>query len=120
MKSKELNLLLINAFPEIRCDYNQEISWQEGDDTGSHIVYGDVFSPWIVSIFQNNDEDKLYRVFNFIESILTLNDDYGNEVIIQSVLESLHHNHPYSEIDKFMKPRTKNLYNKLSSGEQLK
>lgn len=47
MTSKELNLKLIEALPEIKDVYNEEISWQEGDETGSHVVYADVFVPLI-------------------------------------------------------------------------
>lgn len=55
MKTKELNEKLKNAFPEILNMYNEEVSWQEGDDTGSHIVYADVFVPYIKLQIQNDN-----------------------------------------------------------------
>ena len=42
MTSKELNLKLIESFPEIKDVYCEETSWQDGDETGSHIVYADI------------------------------------------------------------------------------
>ena len=48
MNSIELNKLLIEKFPNLIDDYCDEVGWQEGDETGSHIVYGDVFTPYIV------------------------------------------------------------------------
>ena len=47
MTSKELNLKLIESFPEIKEVYYEETSWQDADDTGSHIVYADIFVPFI-------------------------------------------------------------------------
>ena len=35
MTSKELNLKLIEFFPEIKYVYFEETSWQDGDETGS-------------------------------------------------------------------------------------
>ena len=47
MTCKELNLKLIELLPEIKKMYEEETSWQEGDNTGSHIVFSDVFFPYI-------------------------------------------------------------------------
>ena len=46
MTSKELNLKLIESFPEIKDVYFEETSWQDGDETGSHVVYADIFVPF--------------------------------------------------------------------------
>ena len=53
MTSKELNLYLIKNLNEIENFYKEEVSWQEGDETGSHIVFGDVFVPFIINIFSS-------------------------------------------------------------------
>lgn len=45
MTSKELNLKLIEFFPEIKDVYFEETSWQDGDETGSHVVYAEIFVP---------------------------------------------------------------------------
>ncbi len=42
MTSKCLNQKLLAAFPELERPYRDQTEWQEGDDTGSHVVYGDV------------------------------------------------------------------------------
>lgn len=89
MKSRELNRLLINTFPNLVKQYHEEVDWQEGDDTGAHTVYGDVFTPYIVECTKSNNVKELGRIFNYIENLLEKNDTYTNEVIAFSVLESI-------------------------------
>ena len=45
MKGSELNLYLLKSIPEIKEKYEEETSWQEKDETGSHTVFGNVFTP---------------------------------------------------------------------------
>lgn len=89
MKSYELNRLLINKFPNLIEDYQNEVDWQEGDETGSHTVYGDVFTPYIVRCIENEKDTELNAIFEYLELVLTKQDEYANEVIALSVLESI-------------------------------
>ena len=89
MTSKELNIKLIESFPEIRDIYYDETSWQDGDETGSHIVYADIFVPFIKEQISNGKESTIINIFNYIEKLIELNDEYTNEVIAFSVIESL-------------------------------
>ena len=89
MTCKEMNLRLIATFPELRNAYYEETSWQDGDETGSHVVYEDVFVPFIRNLIMQRNEELLSKVFDYIEALLELNDQYAEEVIEQSVLESL-------------------------------
>lgn len=89
MTSKELNLKLIEAFPEIKNVYLEETAWQEGDKTGSHVVYEDVFVPFIKMQINNKNKTLLAEIFEYIEKLLELDDKYANEVISLSVIESL-------------------------------
>ena len=89
MTSKELNLNLVKYFPEIKDVYIQETSWQDGDETGSHVVYADIFVPFIKSQIAQNNKVLLVRIFKYIEQLLTLNNEYINEVVALSVIESL-------------------------------
>lgn len=97
MTCKELNLKLIELVPEIKELYEDEISWQEGDDTGSHTVFADVFFPYILSGLDNKKVTQ--KNFKAIEKILELHDDYADEVIILSILENLFYQQ--DDIDKF-------------------
>lgn len=89
MKEKEFNLKLIEKFPELKPKYEDEVNWQEGDNTGSHVVYGDVFVPFIIENLNKKDNEKLIEIFNFIEELLNMNDDYVEDVISVSVIESI-------------------------------
>lgn len=89
MTNIELNLKLINSLPEIGEKYIEEVSWQDGNKTGSHVVYADVLVPFIKEQAVMKNELMLIKVFDFIESLLKLNDEYANEVVALSVLESL-------------------------------
>lgn len=97
MISKELNLKLIKLLPEIKDLYDEETSWQEGDETGSHTVFSDVFFPYILNNL--NDTEITKRNFDVIEKILELHDEYADEVIALSVLENLFYEQ--ESIDKF-------------------
>lgn len=89
MNVKQLNQLLIARFPELKKEYHEEVDWQEGDETGSHVVYGDVFAPYIEKIIIQQDNVEIQKVFAFIEEILAANEKYSDEVIMFSVLERL-------------------------------
>lgn len=84
MTSKELNLKLIEALPEIKDVYNEEISWQEGDETGSHVVYADVFVPLIKEQIEIKNKNSLTKIFEFLEKLIKSGDDYAIEVVTLS------------------------------------
>ena len=87
MTSKELNLKLLTLLPEIKDLYDNEVSWQEGDETGSHTVFSDVWFPYILKNLDNAAITQ--KNFETIEKLLELHDDYADEVIALSVLENL-------------------------------
>jgi len=97
MKAKELNLKLLKEFPILKEKFNEYTSWQDGIDTGSHIIYEDIFVPYIVKVVLNYNEIETKKCFKYIETILNLNDSYSKNVIIVSVLEPLKYN--YSKIN---------------------
>jgi len=87
MTSKELNLFLLRLLPGIKDSYIEEVSWQDGHDTGSHVVFEDVLCPYIIRNAEN--EQELKHCFSTIETILLLHDEYAEEVILLSVLDDL-------------------------------
>ena len=92
MNAQQLNRLFVDRFPELRDAYHEEVDWQEGDETGSHIVYGDVLVPYIEKAIAEKADLALSRAFNFIEEVLQLHENYSDEVIMFSVLEPLIYN----------------------------
>lgn len=89
MTSKELNESLIRSFPSLLTRYNEEVEWQEGDDTGSHIVFGDVLVPYIKACIAEERRHELVAVFRYMETLLQQRDKYVDEVVAFSVLEGL-------------------------------
>ena len=97
MKEKELNSLLLEAFPDIKESFNEETSWQDGLDTGCTVTFADIFIPYIVKSALSNDEEKIRKIFEFIEKIASLKDEYVNQVILLSIFDSLFYD--YDDID---------------------
>jgi hypothetical protein len=89
MDSKKLNLLLIGNFPNLIDKYNKEVEWQEGEETGSHTVYGDVLAPYLIECIKKNNELEVIKILQFIEQILEQNYKYSDEVIAFSILERI-------------------------------
>lgn len=89
MNSFKLNKMLVSEFPNLKDLYKKEVEWQEGDNTGSHIVYGDVLTPYLRSCIKNKNINEIKKISNFLENLLSINDIYSNEVITFSVLESI-------------------------------
>lgn len=87
--NKELNLKLIETFPEIKKQYDEEIDWQEGDETGAHVVYGDVLKPYLLQSIQERHDKTMKKILGFLEGLLKINDKSINEVVAFSVLEGI-------------------------------
>ncbi len=100
MGNKEMNLMLVNEFPELFNAYQEEVSWQEGDNTGSHVVYGDVLTPYFINCIEKQSEGKVKKILDFIEKILEIDSVYSNEVITFSVLERVKFEHGNSPLIK--------------------
>jgi len=89
MTSAELNKMLVNKFPELKEKYIDEVSWQEGDDTGAHTVYGNVLTPYLVDCISKDNRQEFQAIFDFLENLLEIEDSYIDEVVYFSVLESI-------------------------------
>ena len=89
MMEEKLNLLLIEKFPELKEKYNEEVSWQEGNSTGSHTVYGDVFNPFARNNILERKDEIIKRIFNFIEELLELDNEYAEELVVTTILEGI-------------------------------
>jgi hypothetical protein len=110
MTNKELNLLLLKTLPELKHKYEEEVNWQEGDDTGSHVVFGDVFTPYLEDMIRTKNESKVKIAFKFIEDVLSIKDKYCDEVIAFSVLEKLLDRQEHIKFsEKFMGIKTKQI-----------
>lgn len=89
MTAKELNSRLITAFPDLSKAYHECVDWQDGNDTGSHVVYRDVLVPVMLALIKGNKFETAKRYFDFIEDLLALEDEYATDIVTTTVLEDI-------------------------------
>ncbi len=86
----ELSDALIREFPELREKYEQELEWWSPDTPGPHIVYGDIFTPYLVEGLESGrDTVRLERAFRLLEELIANSDVKVQEVAVVTVLEYL-------------------------------
>lgn len=56
MNEKKFNSKLITTFPNLKEKFDKCTNWQEGINTGSIVVYEDVFLPYIIEQIINNNK----------------------------------------------------------------
>ena len=89
MQSKELNNLLLEKFPELNEKFIEETNWQEGIETGSFIVFEDVFMPFLEVNIEMNNADIIERIYSFIESLCYIDDKYVQNVLYVAIFENI-------------------------------
>jgi len=113
MESRELNKLLLNSFPELKERFDIETEWQEGIDTGSTIVFEDVFIPFLEVNVESNNIKTVDRIFSFIEDLALVDDQYAQNVLIISILENINDFIDKHKFIAFFKENTLKLYNQF-------
>ena len=110
MTRKELNRKIVERFPELEERYIDETSWQEGDETGSHAVFGGVFTPYLEQNLRGRNFEKLAAIFVFIEEILVMRDVESENVIALSVINGNESELVSAEILPLIGEQTKSYY----------
>ena len=82
MEYNNLDKELINDVPEIKWLYDEELKlWDE--DPGQHIIFGDVFNPYLINLLKSNENNSLIRkLFVFLEKMANCNDILVQEVLV--------------------------------------
>ena len=111
MGAKELNELLLNNFPNLKSAFKRETDWQEGIETGSIIVFEDVFYKYIKRNINNENISK--KCFNFFKYLLTLNDNYVTDVIKVSIIENIISLSKKEKYIKYFDEEMKNIANDI-------
>lgn len=89
MTERELNTLLLEAFPELEEDFEEYTSWQDGIDTGCFLTYEDVLLARAIKSFEGHDSAFEKRVGDFIEGLITSGDEYAENLAYVALLEGL-------------------------------
>ena len=89
MTEIELNTLLLETFPELKDEFEEYTSWQDGLETGCFLVYEDLLLPLLKCALAGQDSRLLMRAGQFIDGLLSSGDEYAANVAIVGLLEGL-------------------------------
>ena len=106
MDERQMNELLLAAFPELKEEFEEYASWQDGIDTGAFLTYEDIFRPYIERAVENGDLAFLDRASTFIEDLYLTEDEYAVNVVYVGILEGLKANCDNEAVRSFLKPIT--------------
>lgn len=112
MTSKELNQNLLSNLPQLKKKFDEETSWQEGINTGSFIVFEDVLMPYIREIVNNKEQKEIDLVFEYIESLTNINDEYVENVIYVAILENIASFEDKDKYIQYFRNKTKAIFDK--------
>ncbi|WP_322152338.1 hypothetical protein [Paratractidigestivibacter sp.] len=93
MRERQLNNLMLEAFPELTQAFDEYTSWQDGPDTGRFLTYEDLLLPLARKALGEGDDETTKRVAAFVEGLLGLGDDYAENVATVALLEGLKASH---------------------------
>lgn len=110
MDSRELNSLLLERIPSIKEAFDDETLWQEGLETGSIVVFEDVFMPYVIYCVENNLSDEINKCFNFIEECVCSDDDYQKNVIEVAIIENIHSYDIADKLSQFLRQNSLKSY----------
>ena len=93
--------VLVRAFPDLREPYEELLAWwsdpkyaeddhENTDDfPGNHVVYGDIFTPYIIRLLWGlpEDEEHVDAALDFLEGMCLNKDVRVQEVAVVTVLE---------------------------------
>lgn len=114
MKSKELNLKLLEYVPELQKLFDSVTEWQDGIDTGSTIVVEDVLMVYLKSCLKNDDKDAVQKCSNYIEWLSDhYDDEYAGDVLVISIFEYIHFAEDRSQLELALGPKAMQKYNSI-------
>ena len=110
---KKSNEMLLNIFPELKEEFDKYTSWQEGINTGSTLVYEDIFVPYIIEQLINNNQNEIIKITSFIENLIIQDDEYGFNLAYVAILESLKSDKNGQKIKDYLKDNSLKQFNNI-------
>ena len=100
--------LLMEVAPELREEYERERQSWDTEEPGAHIIYGDLLTPYIITLLESGSRaEDLRRLFDFLEELAGHPDVHVQEVVAFSVVERLTDNaHWLDRAYEYMGPKT--------------
>ena len=109
--TKELNTMLLEAFPELKERFEDQASWDDWIETGSYIVYEDIFMPYVVQAFVDNDQESINWVMQFVEKLASSDDVDVKNLIGISIIDNVRMYDIEERFESIMGPNSRILYN---------
>lgn len=81
---------LIEAVPDLRERYVEERRWWAEEKPGPHIIFGDILNPYLIDLLDaGGNDEKLCKVFQFLECLAKHDDVRIQELVAITVCERL-------------------------------
>lgn len=110
MTYKELNIDLLDNFPELKNKFDEETSWQDGIDTGCFITFEDVFMPFVRDQVLKDNKKIINRIFDYIENLSYSKDEYVENIFYVAILETFYSFNDLYKFAIYFKENTKKLF----------
>jgi len=91
----DMSKYLVSKIPELASEYEKEIVWWNpefpGDLPGQHVIFGDIFRPFLTNLLKATNENKelLRRIFSIIEEFANSNDQDVLDLVDITVCENI-------------------------------
>lgn len=113
---------LVEAIPELRPAYEEELAWWHGEEAGAHNIYSEILNPFLISLLKSESksqaqEETLRRVFAFLEELANHDDPNLQDVLGATVLERLFGVGELQRARSYMGPRTLRMSRELEEWE---
>jgi hypothetical protein len=111
---RDYNTMLLNLFPNLKEEFDEYTSWQEGIDTGSTLVYEDVFIPYAIEQIANNNQEEISKIIHLIDEMVNSNNRYCQNLVEVAVLEALRADPEGQKIRDYLTDNSLSMYDGLS------
>lgn len=87
---EKLTERLLEVVPELQPQYESELEWWGDEQPGTHIIFGDVLNPYLISVLKlGKHGENLQGIFTFLEKLANHEDLDVQEVVAVTVCERL-------------------------------
>ena len=109
METSKFNKIVLSHFSEIKGKYDLDVlnEW-DGEEIGSTILIEDYLMPFIYNHLE--DKNIMNRLGVLLEKLISLKDDFCEEVLYCSFFEKIHYENIECKFVPFFKDNTKEFF----------
>jgi hypothetical protein len=111
---KKYNELLLTKFPSLKDEFEKYTSSQDGINTGSTLVYEDIFVPFVIKQLININIEEINKITELIDELLASKDEYANNIAYVAILESLKSDSNGKKIRNYLNKNSLKYYDELT------